>query len=160
MRGNHYFLDTSALVAAWEERYPIVLFPEVWDFINSMGNRVRVCEEVRDEVERHAEGLLPWLDSSSVESRLSLSALGQATSGEVQRRLGRIANGWPNWRAVRIGNAADPWIIAYAYTLGGVVVSEEQRGGNDVRIPDVCAVLDVRHMSLLDLFRTEGFRKA
>ena len=46
MRGNHYFLDTSALVAAWEERYPIELFPEVWDFINSLGNRVRVCEEV------------------------------------------------------------------------------------------------------------------
>ena len=78
----------------------------------------------------------------------------------MQHCLGQIANGWPNWRAVRIGNAADPWIIAYAYTLGGVVVSEEQRGGNDVRIPDVCAVLGVRHMSLLDLLRTEGFGRA
>ena len=160
MTGDHYFLDTSALVAAWEERYPIGLFPEVWDFINSLGDRFRICEEVRVEVERHAEGLLPWLDSSLVESHLSLSALGQATSGEVQRSLGRIANGWPNWRAVRIGNAADPWVIAYAYTFSGVAVSEEQRGGNDVRIPDVCDVLHVRHMSLLDLFRTEGFRKA
>ena len=66
MRGNHYFLDTSALVAAWEERYPIELFPEVWDFISSLGNRLWVCEEVRDEVERHTEVLLHWLDSSSV----------------------------------------------------------------------------------------------
>ncbi len=47
------------------------------------------------------------------------------------------SNGWPHWRAVRSGDAADPWVIAYALALGGVVVSEEQRNGREVKIPDV-----------------------
>ena len=145
MSDNLYFLDTSALVAAWEERYPIELFPQVWNFIGALGNRFRVCQEVRIEVDRHTDGLLTWLDNSLVESHLSLSTLGEDISAEVQRRLSRIANGWPHWRAVRTGSAADPWVIAYANALGGIVVSEEQRGGHDIRIPDVCDALSRIH---------------
>jgi hypothetical protein len=57
-------------------------------------------------------------------------------------------------------NSADPWVIAYAAAMGASVVSEERRrstvrGG--VKIPDVCDVLGIVHIDLLELFRTEGF---
>ena len=97
------------------------------------------------------------LRASYVNSQLSLQRLGDEMSDEVQRHIQRIANGWPNWWAVRSGNSADPWVIAYARAFGGVVISEEQRSGRDVRIPDDCNELDVQHMNLLDLFRAEGF---
>ena len=71
--------------------------------------------------------------------------------------MNRIANGWPNWRAVHSTNSADPWIIAYALELGGIVVSEEQESHNKIKIPNVCHQLSVPHMNLLDLFRAEGF---
>ena len=84
-------------------------------------------------------------------------------SRETQQWVGRIASGWPHWNAVRhINNSADPWVIAYARAMGGVVVSEERRratGGGGVKIPDVCDGLGVTHFDLLELFRTEGFRE-
>ena len=155
--GEVYLLDTSALVAAWVERYPQELFPEVWRFMDGLGYRLKVCEEVRTEVRRHAPGLMDWLDESSVDTQLSLTSLGDIMVGEVQRHLSRIANGWPNWRAIRSRDRADPWVIAYALALNGAVVSEEQPGGREVRIPDVCDTLRAHHLNLLDLFRAGGF---
>ena len=152
-----YFPDTSALIAAWEERYPQELFREVWQFIDSLGDRLKICEEVRVEVERHAPDLLEWLGESSVDWQLSLTLLGSSGADLVQHHLQRIVNGWPRWRSVRSRNDADPWVIAYALALGGVVVSEERPGGRDVKIPEVCSTVGVRHMNLLDLFRAEGF---
>ena len=152
-----YLPDTSALIAAWSERYPQDLFPAVWQFMDGLNGRLRVCEYVRDEVDRHAGDLLVWLDAATVDSRLSLSSLDVNGAESVQRHFQRIANGWRHWRAVHTGVHADPWVIAYAQALGGVVVSEEQSGGNVIRIPDVCRALGVPHLNLLDLFRAEGF---
>ena len=155
-----YLPDTSALIAAWEERYPQDIFPLVWQFIDGLNGSLRVCEEVRTEVKRHAPELLTWLDDSSVDSNLSLASLNNVESRRVEQRMSRIANGWTAWRAVRSGDHADPWVIAYALALDGVVVSEEQpRTGRraDVKIPDVCNELGARHMNLLDLFRAGGF---
>ena len=152
-----YFPDTSALIAAWDERYPQDIFPEVWQFINSLGDRLRICVEVKSEIERHSPELLNWLDASDADSQLSLMVLDNNMADAVQHHMQRIVAGWPRWRAVRSRNSADPWVIAYACALGGIVVSEEHPGGRDVKIPEVCAELDVPHMNLLDLFRVEGF---
>ena len=160
LSGRVYLPDTSALIAAWSERYPKDVFPEVWQFVDGLNGRLRVCEYVRDEVKRHAEDLVVWLDSATVDSRLSLSSLSVNGAESVHGHFQKIVRGWPNWRAVRAGGRsvpADPWVIAYAQALGGIVVSEEQSGGNDVRIPNVCRELGVAHMNLLDLFRAEGF---
>ena len=155
--GVIYLPDTSALIAAWEERYPQDIFPAVWQFIDGLNGRLRVCEEVRAEMERHAPELLDWLDNSSVDSRLSLTSLNDEVSGAVQQHMKQIAGGWPHWSAVRSREHADPWVIAYARALGGAVVSEEQEDHNRTKIPNVCRQLGVQHMNLLDLFRTEGF---
>lgn len=155
--GRVYLPDTSALIAAWTERYPQDLFPAVWQFLDGLNGRLMVCEYVRTEVGRHARDLLAWLDGATVDSRLSLNSLDGNIAESVEGHLGRIANGWQHWRAVRAGNHADPWVIAYAQALDGVVVSEEQTGGNNIKIPNVCRELGVDHMNLLELFRDEGF---
>ena len=160
MSDTIYLPDTSALIAAWIERYPQELFPNVWQFMDSLNGRLKVCEEVRTEIEGHASDLLDWIKQSSVDTLLSLPSLGDDSAEAVQRHLQRIVNGWPHWRPVRAGNGADPWVVAYALAMDGVVVSEEKPRENrrDAKIPDVCRQLGARHMNLLDLFRAEGFR--
>ena len=136
-----------------------------------------MIEEVRNEIARHAndtaseEGMRvnsmrSWLKNSEVDTRLSLLSLDKDDSDAVQQTMVRIVNGWPSWHAVRRLNntgsfgPADPWVIAYAYPYQGVVVSEEKpraSGRGDVKIPDVCEQLGVRHVNLLELFRVEGF---
>ena len=177
MSGELYFADTSALISAWLERYPPELFGSVWRFIDELGGRVKVIEEVRNEIGRHADdtvseegmqvnAMRSWLQNSEVDTRLSLLSLDKDDSDAVQQTIIRIVNGWPSWHAVRRLNntgsfgPADPWVIAYAYAYQGVVVSEEKpraSGRGDVKIPDVCEQLGVRHVNLLELFRVEGF---
>ena len=157
--GKIYLPDTSALIAAWQERYPRDMFPAVWQFIDGLNDRLMVCEEVQTEIARHSEDLLEWLEQSTVDSRLSLNSLDENVAEAVQHHFQSIARGWPRWSAVRAGDHADPWVIAYAQALNGVVVSEEQSGGNKVKIPDVCRTLGVAHINLLGLFRAEGFSR-
>jgi hypothetical protein len=108
-----YFPDTSALIAAWDERYPQDIFPEVWQFINGLDGGLRICAEVKREIERHSPELLNWLNDSDTDSQLSLMALDGNMADAVQHYMQRIATGWPRWRAVRSRNSADPWVIAY-----------------------------------------------
>ena len=171
MSGDIYVADTSALFAARVERYPPELFGSVWQFIEALDGRLMVCEEVAREIGRHAEdpdsgigsqvlALRSWLHDSAVDTQVSLLTLDDAVSREVQRWVGRIGSGWPNWNAIRSSNSADPWVIAYARALGGIVVSEERRrssGRGGVKIPDVCDGLGIGHLSLLELLRKEGF---
>ena len=171
MSSDIYVADTSALFAAWVEQYPPELFSSVWQFIETLDGRLIVCEEVLREIDRHAEyldygigsqvmALRSWLHDSAVDTQVSLLTLDDEVSREVQRSIGRIGRGWPNWNAIRSENSADSWIIAYARAMGRIVVSEERRrsrGRGGVKMPDVCDGLGIGHLSLLDLFRKEGF---
>ena len=69
--------------------------------------------------------------------------------------------GTPFGVSIILARAALPiHVVAYAYAYQGVVVSEEKpraSGRGDVKIPDVCEQLGVRHVNLLELFRVEGF---
>ena len=139
-----YSPDTSALIAAWDERYPQDIFPNVWQFMDGLDGRLRICEEVRNEIKRHTPGLLDWLDVSSTDTRLSLVELDGNTADALQHHIRRIATGWPHWRPVRTGNSADPWVIAYARALGSFMVSEERPrmdGRGSVKIPRICTEL-------------------
>jgi hypothetical protein len=136
-----------------------------------LDGRLLVCEEVMREIVRHAEdpdseigsqvsALRSWLLHSSANTGVSLLTLDGDISREVQQWVGRIGGGWPNLSVIHSRNSADPWVIAYAAAMGASVVSEERRrstvrGG--VKIPDVCDVLRIVYIDLLELFRTEGF---
>ena len=165
-----YVVDTSALFAAWVERYPPELFGSVWRFVNRLGDRLIVCEEVWAEIDRHAANdrvddrsdmggqvasMRFWLQESPVNTDLSLNSLAEDASREVQSAMRTIANGWPRWNAVHRQGSADPWVIAYAKTLGGAVVSEEvpRSSNRGPKIPDVCYGMGVPHLNLLELFR-------
>ena len=171
MSGDIYVADTSALFAAWVERYPLELLGSVWQFIDGLDGRLLVCEEVLREIDRHAEDpdseiggqvrdLRSWLHDSTVDTGISLLTLDGDISRDVQQWVGRIGGGWPNWSAIRSHNSADPWVIAYAGAIGANVISEERRRSSvrgGVKIPDVCDILGIVHLDLLGLFRTEGY---
>ena len=180
MRSAVYIADTSALIAAWIERYPTELFPEVWEFIAGLNGRFVICEEVLLEITRHAEdttsqfgqrveGLRTWLQNSGVDVQLSLLSIDEAVAETVQRAMSRVASSFPHWRAIRVLNpsgqveSADPWVIAYASGLDAVVMSEEiprRRNQRDVKIPDVCHQLGIAHVNLIEFLTNEGFSES
>jgi hypothetical protein len=60
-----YCIDTSALIAAWQERYPIKNFPAFWRRIDSLivaGNLIAPMELLR-ETEKRSDELHEWLSA-------------------------------------------------------------------------------------------------
>ena len=49
-------------------------------------------------------------------------------------------------------------VIAKAKCLNGAVVSTEQYKSHGGKIPNVCKELSVKHFSLFDFFRNEGWK--
>lgn len=56
-------------------------------------------------------------------------------------------------------NEADPFVIALAIARDGVVMTEETLSGSldKPRIPNVCAALDIRCLSLVEFVREQNW---
>ena len=64
---------------------------------------------------------------------------------------------------------ADPWVIALAIELSTssqktlspvkrIVVTEEKLRGNKVKIPYVCQIFNIESISIIEMFRAEGWK--
>lgn len=58
-----YCIDTSCLIAAWEERYPIDHFPKFWALLEAAMTARKICAliAVHDETEKKSKELHDWL---------------------------------------------------------------------------------------------------
>jgi hypothetical protein len=58
-----YCMDTSALIAAWDERYPPENFPQFWERVNDalMSGLMVVPECVIDELMKKSKDLAAWI---------------------------------------------------------------------------------------------------
>ncbi len=147
--GRGYCLDTSALIAAWDERYPIDHFPRLWDHMEAAlesGTAV-VHESVIDELLKRSKDLAKWI------KRIPDAIV--PFEREIQIKSRQILSRHP--RLVMIHKsafAADPFVIATASLRGLTVVSEEGFGSaSKPKIPDVCKAEGPKCIRLLDLIR-------
>lgn len=151
-----YSIDTSSLVAAWLERYPIKNFPGFWTELEKaiVSGDVRASAEVLREVKKRDAELHKWC---KVQSALFIEV-----DNACQTHVGTIMTKYPRFVDTRTGkNSGDPFVIALAlqHTPQLTVVTEEN-GGSDSRpaIPHVCGALGVRQIKLLDLIQSYGWR--
>ena len=58
-----YCVDTSSLIAAWQERYPIENFPKFWDRMDGLTREDRLISpvEVFHEIKKRSDELHAWL---------------------------------------------------------------------------------------------------
>ena len=58
-----YCIDTSALIAAWQERYPIENFPPFWKLMDGLisSGRLVAPTEVYNETAKRSDELHKWL---------------------------------------------------------------------------------------------------
>ncbi|MCC0057777.1 MAG: DUF4411 family protein [Hyphomicrobiaceae bacterium] len=131
-----YCFDTSSLLAAWNELYPIGHFPTVWEHLAALveAGRAIAPVEVRHEVEKRDDGLFKWLKTNK--------AMFVDVDEPVQVRQRDILTKFPRLVAERKNRfSADPWVIALALERGAAVVTDERATLKPLRpnIPDVCA---------------------
>lgn len=151
-----YSFDTSSLVAAWCERYPIDNFPGFWERLEELiesGDAI-ASREVLLEVKRRDDKLHKWCSARS--------AMFIEVDEPCQDRVTEIMAAYPRFVDTRTGkNSGDPFVIALArLQTPALTVITEENGGSASRpaIPFVCAVEKIPVMNLLSLIQRHGWR--
>jgi hypothetical protein len=148
-----YCIDTSSLIAAWYERYPIENFPKFWDRVDGLIFEKRMVSpiDVFLETKKRSDELHTWLKSRKADLFLELDDAVQSEATKVLARFPRLVG------EKKLNTSADPFVIALALVQGVPVVTEEKPTLSDRKpnIPDVCAAFGVECKSLLDMIRSE-----
>jgi Domain of unknown function (DUF4411) len=147
-----YCIDTSSLIAAWQERYPIENFPNVWVKVDALidAGRLIAPVDVLHEIKKRSDELHDWLKAR----RKMFRELDDA----VQIEAAQVLSQFPRLVGERkLRTSADPFVIALARIEGFQLVTDEKPTGSLSRpnIPDVCAELSMTTINILDLIRAE-----
>jgi hypothetical protein len=147
-----YCIDTSSLIAAWQEHYPIENFPKFWDRIDGLIEAKRLVSpiEVFLETKKRSDELHAWLKARKANVFRELDDAVQTEAANVLARFPRLVG------EKKLNTSADPFVIALALVLGVPVVTEEKFGSDrKPHVPDVCAAFGVECKNLLALIRSE-----
>ena len=147
-----YCMDTSSLIAAWQERYPIENFPSFWTKIEGLIQTGRLVSpiEVRNELSKRSDELHIWLKARP--------AMFRELEEPIQIAAAQILGQFPRLVGERkLRTSADPFVIAMARVEGFQIVTDEKPTGSMSRpnIPDVCTALTMTTMDILQLIRIE-----
>jgi hypothetical protein len=147
-----YCIDTSCVIAAWEERYPLENFPKFWALFEQAiaDGKILAPEAVLDETEPKSAELHKWLKEHDGMFLPLEEAIQQQAKTVLARHPRLVA-------AKKQRTSADPFVIATAVVRGLAIVTEERPTGNLNRpnIPDICGDFGVTYMSLLQMIRAE-----
>lgn len=152
-----YSLDTSALIAAFHERYPIQNFPSLWRKIEELikTDRLKMSEVVFEEAVRDAD-IKQWCDTNELKSYLQVPI-----DEAVQEKVSEVLSGFPRLLNNQKGKSgADPWVIAMALKFENCwVVTEEGLSASEKKpkIPDVCAHFNLPCLKVVDLIKAESW---
>jgi hypothetical protein len=147
-----YCIDTSSLIAAWQERYPIENFPAFWIRVDSLiesGNLVAPID-VLYEIKKRSDELHTWLKKRPSMFR-ELEDNIQIEAAQILPRFPRLVG------EKKLRTSADPFVIALARVQGLQLVTEEKQTGSLSRpnIPDICDQLNMTTIDLLQLIKSE-----
>ena len=149
-----YCVDTSALLDAWVRYYPPDVFETLWKQLDSLvaKGRLVAIDEVRRELEKKDDELFKWVSARP--------AMIVTLDEELQTAALPIINRFPSLTNTKslMSGAADPFVIALAQARALTVVTAEQSRPSKPRIPDVCKALGVPFITLVEMFRREGWR--
>lgn len=148
-----YCVDTSSLIAAWQERYPIENFPKFWDLMDGLVTDGRLLSpiEVFNEIKKRSDDLHNWL-------KIRKGGIFRELDDDMQIEVATVLQRFP--RLVgdkKLRTSADPFVIALARITGHQLVTEEKPTGslNRPNIPDVCAQLSLSTIGILQLIQRE-----
>jgi hypothetical protein len=149
----NYCIDTSALIAAWQERYPPENFPPFWTRVDDLINNGQLAApvEVLRETKKRSDELHKWL--------LEREQMFRDLDDDIQVEAANVLAKFPRLVGEKkLRTSADPFVIAMARVEKRKIVTDEKPTGNLNRpnIPDVCKALGMTPcMGLLQFIQAE-----
>jgi len=149
-----YSIDSSGILDLFRY-YPQDVFPTIWTQLEAAadGGNILAIDEVYRELEKKDDIAFQWLKTHL--------AMVIAIDKEIQEHVTAILGKHPRLVDTRRNRSAgDPFVIALARSRRLSVVTGERASGvvEKPNIPDVCAVLQIRCINVLTMFRSEGWK--
>ena len=145
-----YCIDTSSLIDAHNRYYPPDVFPKWWSLFQETVQEgiVKTSQAVLLELEKKEDTLHKWVKSQK-DFIIPLFEDIQIESRNILERFPRLVD----TRKQR--SEGDPFVIASAKVTNTKVITSENytRNLEKPNIPDVCIVLNIPCLSLLDFMR-------
>ncbi|MBI5130444.1 MAG: DUF4411 family protein [Rhodopseudomonas palustris] len=152
MAAKIYCIDTSALIAAWYERYKPNRFPKLWQQLDQLiaSDRLVSSTLVLRECSKRSEELHGWLKPREAMFIMPDEAVQSQVDHIVNTYTGLVSAGKEKFQA-------DPFVIALAKAQGYTVVTEETGIGSLGKIPGVCNAMKVDCINLMHLIDEEDW---
>jgi len=147
-----YCIDTSALIAAWYERYKPKRFPKLWDQLDALITEGRLVSSVLvlNECEKRSPELAEWLNDRE--------HMFLAPDQAVQQRVQHIINTYKGLVAAgKEKFAADSFVIATSELHSYTLITEETGPTSLKKIPGVCNAMGVDYCNLMQLIDSEDW---
>lgn len=149
-----YCIDTSSLIHAWKEAYPIQNFPPIWEHMDALiaEGHLIASEEVFEDLKKRDESLTEW----AIKRKHIFVPLEE----EIQKVASEIMSEYTRLMDTRTGkSASDPWVIATAKVKGCKIITNEGATGSfpKVKIPDVCNRKNIPYTNFLGLIQERGW---
>lgn len=155
-----YLLDANVFIQAKNLHYGLDFCPAFWQWLldNNIGGRVQSIDKVADEIAAGADELTNWAKQHG-------DGLFRATDAAVAAQFGKVS-AWvtsQQYEAAAINTflqVADFYLVAHALAGGHVVVTHEVPANSTkrIKIPNVCAGLNLRFMTPYEMLRIEKAR--
>ncbi|KRQ01284.1 hypothetical protein AOQ73_18185 [Bradyrhizobium pachyrhizi] len=148
-----YCIDTSALIAAWYERYKPNRFPKLWEQLDQLVTDARLVSStlvLRECNKQRSEELHGWLKPREAMFAVPDEAVQEQVDHIVNTYTGLVAAGKEKFQA-------DPFVIALAKVEGHTVITEETGIGSLSKIPGVCNAMKVDCINLMQLIDAEDW---
>lgn len=154
-----YLLDANVFIEAKNRYYGFDVCPGFWTWLDDAqaAGTVRSVEKIRDELLAGADELAAWVKARA--------ALFLATDNGTIRSLATVAT-WARTQDPPYDRGAqttflqvgDSYLVAHAHAYGLMVVTHEVRSTSRrrIKIPDVCAGLEIPYIDTFEMLRREG----
>lgn len=155
-----YLLDANVFIQAKNLHYGLDFCPAFWDWLIEKNDAGRVfsIDKVADELAAGADELTDWM-------RQQNDGMFRKTDSRIAAQFGTVGawvmgQGYEPAAVNTFLQVADFYLIAHALAEDHVVVTHEVPADSikRVKIPNVCAGLDLRFMTPYEMLRRERAR--
>jgi hypothetical protein len=155
-----YLLDANVFIQAKNLHYGLDFCPAFWGWLleKNAAGKVFSIDKVADELEAGADDLTQWVQQQA-------SGLFNKTNARIAPQFSAVSNwvmgqGYEPAAINTFLQVADFYLIAHALAEKHIVVTHEVPANSQkkIKIPNVCAGLNLRFMTPYEMLRREQAR--
>ena len=163
MGANAYILDTNVFIEAARRYYAFDIAPPFWESLihHAANGRIQSVDHVRKELERGKDDLAIWATTDFSDAFASTDQDDVIESYSKVMSWVQAQDQFSDAAKADFAVGADGWLVAYARSKAGIVVTHEVLDPSikrKVPIPNVCEAFGVSFCDTFEMLRQLGVR--